>query len=194
MSDGVRYVEAGESKRMVYRVGDDGSFWSKSKWRDEWSPVKPSPLKSGHMRVSFGREKTEYLHRVVLEAFVGPCPEGMMSCHRNDDPSDNRLDNLYWGTAEDNSRDAEMNGKRVRRSGEDHARAKLTEPMVLEILQGWRDGIPQKELAERYGVTAANVQAIVYGKSWNHVTGLPKYEPKRPGYRWENRRPGDVTN
>lgn len=50
------------------------------------------------------------IHCLVLEAFVGPRPDRYMGCHRNDDPCDNRLDNLYWGTATENSLDTVRNG------------------------------------------------------------------------------------
>jgi hypothetical protein len=35
-------------------------------------------------------------HVLVLTAFVGPRPEGMLACHKNDTPDDNRLVNLRW--------------------------------------------------------------------------------------------------
>lgn len=57
--------------------------------------------KSGHRTVSLRRpgiQKTFYVHRLVLEAFVGPCPEGMEACHGNGDPGDNRIENLRWDT------------------------------------------------------------------------------------------------
>jgi hypothetical protein len=36
------------------------------------------------------------VHQLVLEAHVGPCPEGMQGCHRDDDPDNNDLANLRW--------------------------------------------------------------------------------------------------
>lgn len=50
------------------------------------------------------------IHHLVLEAFVGPKPLGMYGCHRDDDPTNNRLDNLYWGTPADNTADCLRNG------------------------------------------------------------------------------------
>ena len=49
--------------------------------------------------------------RLMLEAFVGPCPPGYFACHKNDDSADNRLANLYWGTQSDNERDKVRNGR-----------------------------------------------------------------------------------
>lgn len=54
-----------------------------------------------------------YLHDLVLTAFVGPRPEGAVARHLNDDPTDNRLVNLAWGTRSENQRDALRNGRRT---------------------------------------------------------------------------------
>lgn len=51
------------------------------------------------------------IHILVLETFVGPRPaKGMHGCHRDDDPNNNCLKNLYWGTPAQNARDAVDNG------------------------------------------------------------------------------------
>ena len=42
------------------------------------------------------------VHRLVLETFVGPCPEGMECDHRNHNTADNRIENLAWITHSDN--------------------------------------------------------------------------------------------
>lgn len=51
------------------------------------------------------------VHRLVLEAFVGPCPAGMECRHFPDrDTANNRLDNLQWGTPVENARDSLVHG------------------------------------------------------------------------------------
>lgn len=45
------------------------------------------------------------VHRLVLESFVGPCPDGMEACHNNGNGFDNRIENLRWDTHESNMRD-----------------------------------------------------------------------------------------
>lgn len=54
---------------------------------------------------------TRTVQSLVLEAFVGPRPEGLLALHRNDDCRDNRVENLYWGTRTDNQHDRVRNGR-----------------------------------------------------------------------------------
>ena len=58
------------------------------------------------------------VHRVVLLAFVGPLPDGMVTRHLNDIKFDNRLSNLAYGTWSENMDDRVANGI--------HHHAKLT--------------------------------------------------------------------
>lgn len=64
---------------------------------------------SGYLHVTLAREGAAYrvsVHRLVLEAFVGPCPPGMECRHHPDNcRTNNRLENLSWGTHSQNMRD-----------------------------------------------------------------------------------------
>jgi len=76
--------------------------------------LKPSRLDAwGHRGVKLrldGAVKSVYVHRLVLEAFVGPRPLEMVACHWNDIPDDNRLSNLRWASKSDNRLDCVRNG------------------------------------------------------------------------------------
>ena len=48
------------------------------------------------------------LHVLVCTTFHGPRPEGHLCCHKDDDQENNRADNLYWGTREDNETDRHL--------------------------------------------------------------------------------------
>jgi hypothetical protein len=50
------------------------------------------------------------VHQLVLEAFVGPRPRGMESCHNNGNQTDNRLVNLRWDTKSENNLDRVRHG------------------------------------------------------------------------------------
>jgi len=74
--------------------------------------LKPRPLPNGRLRVSLARLGTAtdaYVYRLVLGAFIGPCPVGMEALHWDDDSSNNALVNLRWGTRTDNMRDMSRN-------------------------------------------------------------------------------------
>lgn len=77
--------------------------------------LKGGTLVSGHKTVTLAgskeKQRTQLVHRIVLEAFVGPCPEDMEACHWNDIPGDNRLANLRWASRTENMYDRSRNGK-----------------------------------------------------------------------------------
>ena len=66
--------------------------------------LKPGPSRSGHVSVALGKGNTRAVHQIVMEAFVGPCPEGHEVLHLNHTPTDNRLVNLKYGTRSENLR------------------------------------------------------------------------------------------
>lgn len=71
--------------------------------------LSPERQKSGHLSVRLGNRK-KYVHRLVLDAFVGPCPAGMEACHADDIPANNHLDNLRWASRSDNILGRRKNG------------------------------------------------------------------------------------
>lgn len=71
--------------------------------------LQPGTAKSGHQIVVLGRGQTRLVHRLVLEAFVGPAPANMEACHGDDDPANNNLENLRWGTRSENLADYRRN-------------------------------------------------------------------------------------
>lgn len=73
--------------------------------------------KDGYQMVALYRNTkrcTRLVHRLVLEAFVGPCPPGMETRHLNNDPVDNRLENITWGTPSENNLDTVRAGNHKR--------------------------------------------------------------------------------
>lgn len=55
--------------------------------------------------------KTFQVHRLVLDAFIGLRPDGLVSCHNNGNPADNRLVNLRYDTPHENNMDKIRHGR-----------------------------------------------------------------------------------
>jgi len=168
---------------LGYRVGSDGSMWSRrgKRWKTlqrEWHKITPKADPRGRMRIQLYRnvltvrasgrirskQKTKFVHRLVLEAFVGPCPPGMVACHRNDDASDNRLENLRWDTHKGNAADAVRNGRY--RIGPAHHAVRATESLVKAIRRADRIGVSCGLLARLTGLTESTIRNILKGHTW----------------------------
>jgi hypothetical protein len=131
--------------------------------------LKSSPSKWGHHAVTLWHKFTSRqarVHRLVLEAFVGPCPLGKEGCHKNGKSSDNRLKNIYWGTPKQNNADKKRHGTHI--EGEDIPWAKLTKKDVLKI-RSLAGRVPQNAMAEMYGVRQPQISRIVNRKEWRHL-------------------------
>lgn len=121
----------------------------------------------GYTQVTLTKDRVKrffYVHRLVLLAFVGPCPVGLEACHANDLPTDNRLENLRWDTRLANMADRDARGGTLR--GEAVKGSKLTADNVREIRSS---SAPRKQLAARYGVTRSLIDQVILGYIWKHV-------------------------
>lgn len=96
-----------------YEVSDHGRIRSVPRRGTRGSVLKPIRRRDGRLRISLsrgGKVRDFLVHRLVLTAFVGPCPEGKEGCHWDDDPSNNHLSNLRWDTHSSNVTDKRRNG------------------------------------------------------------------------------------
>ncbi len=74
---------------------------------DEWADRAIYPVQE-YLRfwASNGRWKGMLkVHWVVMLAFVGPCPKGLIVCHNDGDKTNNRLSNLRYDTQRSNALD-----------------------------------------------------------------------------------------
>ncbi len=139
--------------------------------------------KRSHMRVDLyrdGKGKLLSVHVLVLEAFVGPRPGGMVCRHLNGDPEDNRLINLTWGTGSENQQDRVLHGTDSR--GENSVCSKLKEGQVLEIVSDLNKGVKLKDVAQKFGVSCGAIAMIRMKRTWGHLTNsIEIVRHKNPG-------------
>lgn len=111
----------------LYEVSDFGRVYAHARERQCGHPgstpqrrpgylLKPNPVGNPrtHLAVALtkdGKRRHLKVHRLVLSAFVGPCPLGLESLHWDDDPTNNRLTNLRYGTRSQNLKDRVRNGR-----------------------------------------------------------------------------------
>ncbi len=111
-----------------------------------------------------------YVHRLVLESFVGPCPDGMESCHDDGNTLNNKLSNLRWDTPVNNQADRRKHGTISVNRGENSIHAILTENDVRQIRETYElGGVFIVDIAAEYDVHPSTISNIIHGKTWTHV-------------------------
>lgn len=98
------------------------------------------------------------VHVLVLRAFRGPRPAGMVGCHRDDNPANNLLGNLRWDFPLGNGADAVRNNKTT--AGEKNRHARLTRSDVDAIRNKLAAGVSSQTLADMYGVAYSHIRSI----------------------------------
>jgi hypothetical protein len=121
----------------------------------------------GHGEITY-RGKKYRAHRLAYIEYIGPIPEGMVICHKCDNPSCINPNHLFAGTQADNLRDA-INKKRMKAPnprGVKHGLAKLTDEKVIAIRKDQRT---QRAIAADYGIHQTTVKNIKLNRTWKHV-------------------------
>jgi len=158
-----------------YSVSDDGRVFSQTgremsycRWNQEYKIVKL--VRPGKKQDEPGYVTNRSVHRLVAEAFLEPKPfDKALVRHKNDNPTDNRVENLCWGTYSDNLNDRIRNGKNQSQIGSCNGNSKLSEDDVIDIRILRKFGAKQKDIGVLYDVPQAYVSAICMGKTWSHI-------------------------
>lgn len=176
MNSELKLLRKGDKMRRVnrfpnYKASRRGFLYKKI--NGKWKRIPGCPhVISGHILVRLrspdGNVAQRYLHQIILETFVGPCPPGKECRHfPDDDPSNNDITNLSWGTRKQNQKDRIVHGTSNR--GERNGHAKLTERKVKKIRKLHKAGWSQYQLGRRFKVTRATIAEITRREIWRHV-------------------------
>lgn len=162
-------------------------FWEKvdkskgenSCW--EWTRYKD---KDGYGQLRF-KGRMYLAHRFSYMTYVGAIPEGMLICHKCDNPSCVNPDHLFIGTHLDNKRDCIKKGRLNPRKGGDHHcrlhpeliirggehyKAKLSNSQALEIRNlHSREGIKLKDAIRKYKISRSSFYRIINNKSYRTI-------------------------
>ncbi len=176
-----------------YRIGDDGSVWTK--WlniskgyrhgfiamiQGPWRRFKLQSNKDGYqsvlLRCATNKKRLCRVHRLVLLAFYGPQPAGHQSRHfpeRN--PSNNRLENLSWATPKVNNSDKRIHGtlrnQYKPQYGENNGNTSLTNDQVRKIKALHANKTMRNvEIMRLFKISQTIFYSMISGKTWRSVT------------------------
>jgi len=122
---------------------------------------------------------TRTVSRLMCMAFFGDEPD-LQAAHKDGNPSNNTIDNLYWATAKQNSQDRVNHGTGAR--GEKVHGSFLKENDIRRIREEYKSlkekcphrYLPNgsvKKIAEKYGVPNSEyIIQICKRRVWAHVT------------------------
>ena len=101
----------------------------------------------------------------------GPIADGLVVCHRCDNPACCNPRHLWADTQANNLADCRRKGRMRYATGERHHRtgAKLTPEMVKEARAMYASGISQSEIGRRWGIHSSVISRAVRGENWAFV-------------------------
>lgn len=180
----------------IYRKFDAKQFTDRQgvEWKSEAGFKQITPWEDGkylscRLRDKFGNLKKQGVHRWVLLTYVSKPDDAEYACHKNGNPHDNRLDNLYWGTPKQNSEDMVRHGHAS--LGIKNGNAKMTDEKVEDLKKKYYEKrAVLTELAKEYDLDVSTVQDITSGKTWKHVA--PEYTVKAKRHSDAVLQPGET--
>jgi len=116
-------------------------------------------------------ERLFFVHRLVAEAFIGPCPEDKTHvAHIDGNPQNNVPGNLYWATHKENAGDRVRHGRYG--TGEKHHAARVTDDDA-RLMRAWYliGGETIAQISRSFMTREHVVSNIVHGRTYRSAGG-----------------------
>lgn len=110
-------------------------------------------------------------HRAAWMLLRGPIPDGMLVCHRCDNPCCIEIDHLFLGDLSDNAKDAVSKGRWGDRSrpGAANNLAILRDEDVIRMRALRAEGLSYVKLGRLFGVSGTQASNICRHKQWRNL-------------------------
>ena len=162
-----------------YQASSDGKIWSF--WVNKGKrgvaigearrEIRGGVDKDGYRKVILcdGKRSRKYkrVHALILETFVGSCPNGCIGAHNDGNNQNNNINNLRWSTQKDNIDDKKAHG--TWQCGENHGNSIVTSEQVIAIRSMRESGMTVKNIADTFNLKIRHVYQIVSKSTWRHV-------------------------
>jgi hypothetical protein len=164
----------------IYRINTDGeifSFYDCKRWK-AGRLMANLVSRDGYAVIMLTKNKIRKkykIHRLLALTFIENTEDKPFINHIDCNKLNNKLSNLEWCTAKENSSHAIKNNLITIVRGECISNSKLKNWQVLEII---KDNNTHKNIALKYGVTQKGISCIKLGITWSHLTGIV-YKRKR---------------
>lgn len=146
-----------------YYISRRGKLYSK--FTGNWKLVKPVMKSTGYLSNSLvgddGKRKNLYRHRLVALVYLPNPNYYSQVCHKDNNPLNNNVNNLYWGTAEMNMKQC-IYDKRFYFVGKERERKIDTESLISK----YREGIPRKDILKKFSISVGVLYKIL---KYNHI-------------------------
>lgn len=142
---------------------------------------KPSKRKDGYMKVSLykdGVHLPKYLHRIIAEAFIPNPFEFDVINHKDENPSNNNIDNLEWCTQRYNLLYNDRHIKLLKTSGYKKRTEKMKKPIKVKKKDFEKSFDSITEACLDLGLKIPSVVKCLKGKSNTHYGYTFKYTEK----------------
>jgi hypothetical protein len=143
-----------------YYVNKDGIVFSVIR-------LEPFVDSDGYARVNAfinGKRKKPGVHSLLARTFLTKESNHVLVRHLDGNPSNNNLNNLAWGTVQENGKDMAKHGSV---KGSNNPKSILTEQNVKEIRMRLANNESQKSIARDYVVSSSTIQAINSNQNWS---------------------------
>nr|DAH89678.1 MAG TPA: homing endonuclease [Caudoviricetes sp.] len=148
-----------------YHIARSGKLYSNHSGK--WLEVKPCIKSDGYIHNYLyddeGNKKKFYRHRLVAMVYLENPQNLAQVCHKDNDPSNNRVENLYWGTSFDNMGQCVKDG-RFYFIGSKRRQRTYARIDVEAIAKAYTQGIPRKDILNEWNISTGVLYDILRTK------------------------------
>ena len=123
------------------------------------------------LRKGDGKKHVRLIHRLVVEAFIGPISPKMDVNHKDGQKKFNHIENLETMSRSENQLHAFRVLHRTIKTpkGSEHGASVLTEKQVLQIRASNKGGASLNDLTKQFLCSKSAIAHIVKRRSWTHI-------------------------